>query len=127
LASGRGLSTENAEFVLTNSELKSINQNMHVGGIFCNVAKAFDCVNHESLLTTLYFYCIHVPAENWFRSYLTDRRQKVEIKSSNNTQNFCSDWGRIKQVVVQGSILGPLLYIMYINGLPSIISTLSNP
>jgi hypothetical protein len=58
----------------SNSVLKSINQNMHVGGIFCDVAKAFYCVNHENLLTKLNFYGIQGSAVNWFVSYLTNRK-----------------------------------------------------
>jgi hypothetical protein len=45
----KGMSTEDAAFILTDNVLKSINQKMHVGGIFCDVAKAFDCVNNEIL------------------------------------------------------------------------------
>jgi hypothetical protein len=43
----KAVSTEDAAFKLTDSVLKSFNQKMHVGGIFCDLAKAFDCVNHE--------------------------------------------------------------------------------
>jgi hypothetical protein len=43
----KSMSTEDAAFKLTDNVLKSINQKMHVGGIFCDLAKAFDCVNHE--------------------------------------------------------------------------------
>jgi hypothetical protein len=54
--------TENAAFKLTDSVLKSINQKMHVGGIFCDLVKGFDCVNHEILLTTLHFLAFR---EQW--------------------------------------------------------------
>jgi hypothetical protein len=50
------ISIENAAFRLTNSMFKSINQKMHIGGILCNLVKAFDCANHEILLTKLHFY-----------------------------------------------------------------------
>jgi hypothetical protein len=52
----KGISTENAAFKLTDSVLKSINKKMHVGEIFCDLAKAFDCVNHKILLTKLHFF-----------------------------------------------------------------------
>jgi hypothetical protein len=65
---------------------------MHVVRIFCDVAKAFDCVNHEILLTKLHFYGIQGTAAKWFRSYLTDRKQKVELKSPKNNLNFFSNW-----------------------------------
>jgi hypothetical protein len=56
---------------------------MHVGGIFCDLAKAFDCfffdcVNHEILLTKLHFFGIQGATASWFRSYLTNRKQKID-------------------------------------------------
>jgi hypothetical protein len=77
----KGISTENAAFKLTDSVLKSINKKMQFGGIFCDVAKAFDYVNHRILLTKLYFFGIQGGTASWFRSYLTDRKKKIKIKS----------------------------------------------
>jgi hypothetical protein len=59
---------------------------MHVGGIFHDWAKAFDCINQEILLAKLHFSGIRGICEDWFRSYLTNRRQKVEVKSPNTNQ-----------------------------------------
>jgi len=79
---------------------------MHVGGILCDMAKAFDYVNYEILLAKLHFCGIQGVPTLWFKSCLTNRREKVEIKSPNVTQNFFSDWGTLKRVVPQGSVLG---------------------
>ena len=86
----KGISTKVAACRLTDS-VKSINQTMHVGGIFCYLAKAFDCVNHATLLAKLHFYGTQGVSEDWFRSYLTNRRQSGDITSPNSTQNFISD------------------------------------
>jgi hypothetical protein len=60
---------------------------MQVGGIFCDLAKAFECVNHEILLSKLHYFGIPRATANWFISYLTERKQKIEIKSPYSTQN----------------------------------------
>jgi hypothetical protein len=72
----QGKSTQSAAFKLTESVLIYINQKMHGGGIFCNLAKAFDCVNHEILLVKLHYYGIQRTVAHWFRSYLTNTKEK---------------------------------------------------
>jgi hypothetical protein len=67
--SRKGISTENAAFRLTDSVLNSVNQKMHAGGIFCDLVKAFDCVNHEILLTKLHFLAFK--EQQQVGSYLT--------------------------------------------------------
>jgi hypothetical protein len=83
-----GISTANVAFRPTDSVFKSLNQKIHVGGIFCDLAKAFDYVNHEFFLPELHFYGIQGVMADWFRSYLTNRRQKVEIRSPSSMQHF---------------------------------------
>jgi hypothetical protein len=122
-----GISTEKAAFRLMNSVFQSLNKKRHVGGIFCDLTKAFDCVNHDILLSKLRFYGIRGETADWFRSYLSNRKQRVEVKSSNACNISYSNWGTVKQGFPQGSILGPILFLMYINDLPRRINTLAEP
>jgi hypothetical protein len=71
-----GLSTENAAYTLVDSVLEALNSKFHVGGIFCDLAKAFGCVSHDILIMKLQYYGRQEQKTNWFRSYLSDRKQK---------------------------------------------------
>ena len=104
-----GLS-DKASYTLIHEILSAMNNKHTVGGIFCDLSKAFDCVNHRILLLKLEHYGIRGTFGALIKSYLMDRYQRVAIKDKNNTIN-CSDWDIVKHGVPQGSILGPLLFL----------------
>jgi len=116
----KGLSTEQATHSLTNNILMAWNKKIHIGRIFCDLTKAFNCVNHNILIAKLEHYGIQDATLNWFKSYMIDRKQSVKI-NVNRSQTHISTWETVKQGVPQGSMLGPLLFITYINDLPKSI------
>ena len=100
---------------------------MQAGGIFCDLTKVFDCVNHVIFLSKLHFCGIRGITADWFRSYLSNRKQRVEVKSSIAAHISSSDWGIVKEGVLQGSILGPVLFLVYRNDVPLRINSPSEP
>jgi len=118
-------SIEQAAFSLISSILMTVNNNHIVGGIFCDLQKAFDCVNYKMLLNKLHFYGIDGTFKTLIESYLTNRYQKVTLNKIDYNINS-SKWVRINCGVPQGLILGPLFFLIYINDLPRIINKDNN-
>jgi len=78
-----------------------MNNNLKIGGIFCDLQKAFDCVNHKILLDKLEFYSMEGKFKSLTESYLTSRYQKV----NNTNTNSSPKWELAKNGEPQGSIL----------------------
>ena len=100
---------------------------MTVGGILCDLEQVFDSVNHDILLSKCEFYGFRGKTNVLLRLYLSDRYQRVLINNSCSSNTIFSEWGKIKHSIHQGSILGPLFFLICINEILNILAGPSKP
>lgn len=108
-----GRSVETAVYDFVEKIIQNLEQKNIAMGVFLDLSKAFDSLDHAIILEKLELYGIRGIALQWIRSYLTDRYQKVVNEKDH--KKYFSERGLISFGIPQGSILGPLLFIIYIN------------
>ena len=104
-------------FFLTDKVLKGFDEGLLTGMILIDLQKAFDTIDHEILLQKLKAIKFSESTIKWFKSYLSERIFLVNI------ENKLSDFGEISCGVPQGFILGPLLFLIYVNDMPQAVTS----
>ena len=107
-------STNDALFSFLEKLYVGLNNGDIAGAVFCDLTKAFDCVSHSILFQKLEVYGFRGVTLKWFRSYLTQRTQSVSVGGK------MSGFQNVECGVPQGSVLGPILFLLYINDITNV-------
>ena len=111
-------SCESQFFITTDEFIQNFEGKTQTDVVVLDLSKAFDVAPNQRLLHKLDHYGIRGTTLNWIQNFLTNRTHKVVVGGSS------SESARVKSGVPQGTVLGPLLFLTYINDLPSTVSSL---
>ena len=118
-------SCEHAIQELLDIVLKGFKNNEYTCAVFLDLSKAFDSLEHEILIKKLSLYGVRGVALDWFKSYLSNRCLRVKCLAGEPSEHCISKNYDITHGVPQGSILGPLLFLVYCNDLPKVLESIN--